>query len=97
MNDEALEEARWFTHGDFSLPGVSMKKSWCPRCDQGWVVPIKVPALGLDGLFCEECDAFWPLIQQPTEGSFIDFGTFMKAHGLQGAPSEVEFPPPDPE
>lgn len=52
-------------------------------------------ALEVNGLFCEECDAFWPLIQRPSQGSFIDFGTFMNTHGLRGTPSEVEFPPPD--
>jgi hypothetical protein len=35
-------------------------KKWCPRCDQGWVVPVRVIKNGIIIQFCLECDAIWP-------------------------------------
>lgn len=70
-------------------------KTWCPVCDQGWVVPIRIKALDLSGLYCEECSAFRPEFHGPSSKAFLQFETFMKTFGLEGAPSDVEFPPPD--
>ena len=62
----------------------------CPRCDgQGEIKVVRVQATGAMLQLCDECDATWPYGEMPSIESFQDFGTFMKANGLQGLWSEV--------
>ncbi len=62
----------------------------CPRCDgQGEIKLVRVQANGAILQVCDECDATWPYGEMPNIETFQDFGTFMKAHGLQGLWSEI--------
>lgn len=62
----------------------------CPRCDgQGEIKLVKMQPSGALLHVCDECDATWTCGETPTIETFQDFGTLMKAHGLQGLWSEV--------
>jgi hypothetical protein len=76
---------------------VKKTKTWCPVCDEGWVVPIRVKALDLNGLYCEECSAFWPQFDGPSPKAFLQFEPFVRSFGVSGGPSDVEFLPIDDE
>ena len=58
-------------------------KPWCPRCDQGWVHPIKIYELKINGYVCEECNAFWFTKELISQATFIPVGTFLSAHGIE--------------
>lgn len=36
-----------------------MNHHWCIACDQGWVLPVLVEAIGARIWCCDECEAVW--------------------------------------
>lgn len=65
------------------------KRIWCPGCSQGWVVPVKVPALNRDIFVCEECDTTWFSRAGIGTEKPVNFVTFMRENGLKGLWTEV--------
>lgn len=61
----------------------------CPRCGQGTVLQVRIDALGIDLWLCDECDALWHDRNAIGPGGFVDFSTFMEAHGRPGLWSEL--------
>jgi len=76
------------------------RKKWCPRCNQGWVVPVRIMATGQIVQFCLECDATWgENIQElggerysetGEPGTFMDLSTFLKRQGIKFGPGAIE-------
>jgi hypothetical protein len=62
----------------------------CPRCGQGRVLKIRILALDQAGYLCDECEALWLDASAIGPGGFVDFGTYMEAHGRPGLWSEIE-------
>ena len=59
------------------------KKTWCPLCDQGWVKPVAIIAnydttsQKINGLLCQECEAFWPQGMEITAEPFIQLNQLL--------------------
>jgi hypothetical protein len=70
-----------------------------PRCGQGSVLTVRILALDQAGYLCDECDALWFDASTIGAGGFVDYGTWMEAHGRPGLWSEIELladeTPPD--
>jgi hypothetical protein len=64
----------------------------CPRCGQDWLVRVRLVRLGKSAILCPECDALW-FSEKPESDNFVDYGTFMRAHGCTEPEdsSEIEF------
>jgi hypothetical protein len=75
-------------------------RKWCPRCGQGWVVPVRVTATGEIVQFCLECDATWRkdvkelgaerYSETGEPGTFMDLSTFLESQGLKYGPGAIE-------
>lgn len=65
----------------------------CPRCGQGNVLAVRLTALDRAGFLCDECEALWLSTSTVGPRGFVDFGTYMKAHGRSGLWSEIEVVP----
>ncbi len=63
---------------------------WCPRCNQGWVMDVRIIPVARDAFVCQECDALWFERDEIAATSFVDFGTFLLQHGGKGLWSELE-------
>ena len=66
-----------------------MNKIWCPICNQGWVVQVRIQKLDLHAFVCKECDNTWFKIPDGGNEHPVDFRTFMKSKGLKGLWTEV--------
>jgi len=62
---------------------------WCPRCEQGEVVKVKVNKKNEIIYVCEECEATWFYESDVGEKPFIDFEDHMVSLGLKTLWSEV--------
>lgn len=52
----------------------------CPRCEQDWLLNVRLVYLNLSAVFCPECNALW-IEQQPNADNFNDYNTFMIERG----------------
>lgn len=68
-------------------------KKWCPRCNQGWVIPVKITKTGQIVQFCLECEAVWRsnvnelkadrYSEQGEDGTFMSLGPFLETQGIR--------------
>jgi uncharacterized protein (DUF983 family) len=65
-------------------------KTWCPRCNQGWVFDSRVRATGQLVRVCEECEALWSDKVPVAESNFEDMATYLRSIGLKGEWSEID-------
>lgn len=65
-----------------------MSKKLCPRCEQGWVVPIRIVATGQTIQFCMECDAVWDIdVETLRADRYSEFGEdVLDARSVPGIP-----------
>ena len=70
-------------------------KTWCPRCDQGWVVEVYIEPLEQIAYFCDECEALWFDGNNITQASFVDYSTFMEERGFSNVYDKLRFSNPD--
>jgi hypothetical protein len=54
----------------------------CPRCGQGWVIPMVVEETGEEIQVCDECDAIWPAGVKPQVPGFEDLSEYLQSRGL---------------
>jgi hypothetical protein len=73
--------------------------TWCPRCNEGWVLCARVRRLDLKIWVCLECDAAWADGAPDAGGAFEDKGLFLERHGVRDSWSELQplEAPPTPE
>ena len=65
-------------------------KIWCPRCNQGWVIDLYIPARNMQLVrVCEECEALWLDNQPVSVTHFLDMQTYLQSLGLKGEWSEL--------
>jgi hypothetical protein len=38
---------------------MAMRKHWCPNCNQGWVVPVRIRSTGKIIFVCDESEETW--------------------------------------
>ncbi len=62
---------------------------WCPRCDQGNVVKVRINKTGEVVHICEECEALWQTDVKVAPTGFVDFMTYVTPFGLEGNWSEL--------
>jgi hypothetical protein len=62
---------------------MSEARLWCPRCDQGWIDPIRVTPWGNDVYVCDECEALWRRREDVGRVAFEDFETFLEIHNMK--------------
>ncbi len=64
----------------------------CPRCEQDWIREVTLTALGTRAYLCVECDAMWLSRDQISQETFVDYSTFMEAHGRSSPedPREIQ-------
>ena len=55
----------------------------CPRCQQDWLLRVRLVHLSRDAILCPECDALWTQDESIGPATFEDYGTFMNRHGRQ--------------
>lgn len=67
-----------------------MKKIWCPGCDQGWVVPVRIKATGQLLYICEECETTWFSEDGVGRDTPANFTNYMESIGLKGLWSELD-------
>lgn len=67
-----------------------MIRYWCPRCDQGWVVPAVVRRFGVGLLVCRECEAVWRPFAEPEAADFGDLGELLEGLGLHPCWDELD-------
>ncbi len=65
-------------------------KTWCPRCNQGWVFNARVKASNEPVFVCEECEATWARGKPISFETFVDMSTWLKEKGLSGKWSDLE-------
>lgn len=65
-------------------------KTWCPRCNQGWVLTARIRATGQIVHVCEECEALWPQSRPVEASNFEDMATHVRSFGLKGEWTELE-------
>lgn len=70
---------------------MALKKHWCPNCDQGWVVPVRIKSTGQIVYVCEESEETWlseedimpsPWSEVPKQGHYCYLNNLMEAAGL---------------
>ena len=73
----------------FIRHSMSAEQLWCPRCEQGLVLDVAIPKAQVEAYLCDECEALW--LDKATVGAqnFVDYSTFMRAHGGDGLWSEL--------
>ena len=54
-------------------------KTWCPRCDQGWIGRFRYEKTGEVVLVCEECEALWTDNENISADHFTDFTAYFAA------------------
>ncbi|MBB3595015.1 hypothetical protein FHX08_005425 [Rhizobium sp. BK529] len=76
---------------------MAMTKHWCPNCNQGWVIPVRVKTTGEIIFVCEESEETWLKESEigpahwsevPGAGHYCYLNDFMKSIGL--GPTEYE-------
>mgnify|MGYP000917550515 CR=1 FL=1 len=77
-----------------------MSKKLCPRCEQGWVVPIRIVATEQTIQFCMECDAVWDIdVETLRADRYSEFGEddtfwmlvpFLESQGLRYKSGSIE-------
>lgn len=60
---------------------MSQAKVQCPRCGQAWLMSVRLVHVGIDAVWCPECDALWSGTNEIGPTNFHDYGTFMIKHG----------------
>jgi hypothetical protein len=65
-------------------------KTWCPRCNQGWVLKARINATKEPVSVCEECEATWVEGKPIAFETFMDMGTMLKEKGLPGRWSDLQ-------
>lgn len=55
----------------------------CPRCEQGDVIEARIKKTGQLIYVCQECEATWFEKKKISNEKFVDFGTYMEAHGMR--------------
>jgi len=66
-------------------------RTWCPRCNQGWVLEARINATNEPVSVCEECEATWVESKPIVFETFVDMSTMLKAKGLSGTWSDLHF------
>lgn len=68
----------------------------CPRCEQDWLVRVRLVHLKVDAILCPDCEALWLTAESIGRFTFEDYGTFMVEHGRPNPDSkaEIEYGPP---
>lgn len=69
---------------------MQKSKTWCPRCDQGWVVNAVVRHDSTPIWICEECDATWLAAEAIGNKVWTDFSEYMKGKALPGTWDQLE-------
>jgi hypothetical protein len=67
-----------------------MRKIWCPGCDQGWVVCVRIIGTNTTLLVCEECETTWTSQEGVGRDKPSNFVDYMRSRGFRGVWSEVE-------
>lgn len=77
-----------------------MQKKWCPRCDQGWVIPVRILSTGEIIQCCSECEAVWGENVDKLEaeryslggeqGTFCVLVPYLEVRGIRYGPGSVE-------
>jgi transposase-like protein len=65
-------------------------KTWCPRCNEGWVIDVRIRARGEIVYVCEECEALWTDPQKIDLSNFTDMAAYLRVFGLKGDWNELE-------
>ncbi len=75
-------------------------KKWCPRCNQGWVIPVKIRQTGLPIQFCLECEAVWwasvkelkaeHFSERGEEGTFMTLASLFEKQGIPYRANSLE-------
>jgi len=65
-------------------------KTWCPRCNQGWIVSAKIKKTKEQLFVCEECDATWLSLNNIGKEKWLDFGSFMESKQLPALWTELD-------
>ncbi len=65
---------------------MTMSRVECPCCRQDWLNSVVFVELGMEAVFCPECENLWvgkePVIgDSPVHGEFVGYCEFMDAHG----------------
>jgi hypothetical protein len=64
-------------------------KTWCPRCNQGWIRKMRHRRSGEIVFVCEECEALWREGQAIENTGFQDLQAYFRAKGQSGDWSEM--------
>jgi transcription elongation factor Elf1 len=67
-------------------------RTWCPRCNQGWVVSARLKKTKELLMVCQECEATWRDGIEPGSGPFDELATFLGTKGLPWDWKELEIP-----
>ncbi len=62
----------------------------CPRCEQDYVVELRVRRTGETLFACKECDATWFTRDAIGVAPFVDLGTYLKPKGIVTSREEIE-------
>jgi len=65
-------------------------KTWCPRCNQGWVIEARVSAVGQVVRVCTECEALWTGPGTVETTGFQDMVNYLRSLGLKGTWADLE-------
>ncbi|RZU37617.1 hypothetical protein EV284_2794 [Streptomyces sp. BK022] len=63
---------------------------WCPRCDQGWIIPARVLGRSDTFLLCRECDTVWVDCEPHAGPPFLILEEYLARFGLDGLWSNIE-------
>lgn len=62
---------------------------YCPRCEQGVILQVRVMDLDEVVYLCDECNAMWHNKEHISAHTFKDYQTYVRSKGLKGAWSEL--------
>jgi hypothetical protein len=68
-----------------------MNRTWCPGCNQGWVVRATVKHTDQAVWICKECESLWFSAESIGRDEARNFVNEMRARGLSGLWHEVEY------
>lgn len=70
---------------------MALRKHWCPNCNQGWVVPVRIRKTGTIIFVCDESEETWLSEEDiapntwsavPARGHYSYLNQVMKEAGL---------------
>jgi len=65
-------------------------KNWCPRCDQGWILPCRIRANCQVVQVCGECHALWLDEEENRIANIHEMSAYLETLGLRGGLTELE-------